>query len=79
MFGSIDEGEGQAGPVGLAGQTGLELGDGADEFERESQLADGEERALDDPGRGVVAPHGIDRQGEAAGGALSHACAATLP
>ena len=78
MFGSIDEGEGQAGPIGLAGEAGLELGDRADELEREPQLTDGEERALDDPGRGVVAPHGVDRQGTRADRALSHAVAAGL-
>ena len=84
VFGSIDEGEGQAGPIGLAGEAGLELGDRADELEGEPQLTDGEERALDDPGRGVVAPHGVDRQGtrgstdRQGGQTLSHAVAGSV-
>jgi hypothetical protein len=80
VFGSIDEGDRQAGAVRFAGQPGLELGDGADELEGQAQLTDGEERALHDPGRRVVAPHGVDRQGTRAstatgqaGRTLSHA------
>ena len=82
MFGSIDEGEGQAGPIGLAGEAGLELGDRADELEGEPQLTDGEERAFDDPGRGAVAPHGVDRQGTGGGQnaqSRRRRCLLTLP